>query len=93
MARFAMPCEDADYCRFTGYSSKPFYKELAKQIPVEDFFSRFVLRYRIIHGLLWIDVVPNNDIKNYNDSNMYGALFYVFKSLNSNKISTIWDSN
>lgn len=87
------PCADGDYCRFIGYGSKPFYKELAKQIPVEEFFKDSFYDIESYIDYLWKDVVPDKEIKNYNDSNMYGALFYVFKSLNSDKIITIWDSN
>lgn len=87
------PCADGDYCRFIGYGSKPYYKELAKQIPVEEFFKDSFYDIESYIDYLWKDVVPDKEIKNYNDSNLYGALFYVFKSLNSDKIITIWDSN
>jgi hypothetical protein len=51
--------------------------------------------YDLVEGsdveYLWNECMPVKEIKNYNDSSNYGTLFYVFKSLNSDKITTIWD--
>ena len=85
------PCSEGDYCKFIGYGSKPFYQELAKDIPVKDFFKDSFYEGEIYFDDLWTDVVPDVLVKDYEDSDQYGTLFYVFKSLNSDKIITRWD--
>ena len=85
------PCADGDYCKFIGFGSKPFYKSLAVDLPTEDFFKNSFYDKSSYFDYLWQEVVPNKEIKNYEDSNNYGTLFYVFKSLNSDNILTIWD--
>ena len=85
------PCADGDYCKFIGYGSKPFYKKLANSISVEDFFENSFYDSDSYSDDLWSDAVSDMEIKNYTDSSKYSTLFYVFKSLNSGKIITIWD--
>lgn len=85
------PCADGDYCKFIGFGSKPFYKNLATNLPTEDFFKNSFYDNDSDIDYLWKEALPDKEIKNYEDSNNYGTLFYVFKSLNSDKILTIWD--
>lgn len=89
------PCCDGDYCKFIGYGSKPFYNSLAIKMTGKDLFKDSF--YYNLKGdsnveYLW-DIVPENEVKDYNDSNELSTLFYVFISLNSDKIITIWDCN
>jgi uncharacterized protein CbrC (UPF0167 family) len=86
------PCADGDYCRFIGYGSKPLYQELAKDYPVAEFFQASFYDKDFYDDYLWTDVLPETAVKNYNDSEKYGTLFYVFKSLSSDKIVTVWDA-
>ena len=85
------PCADGDYCKFIGFGSKPFYKNLATDLPTEGFFKKSFYDNSSDTDYLWKEVLPDKEIKNFEDSNKYGTLFYVFKSLNSDKILTIWD--
>lgn len=87
------PCADGDYCKFIGFGSKPLYKELAGDIEIQDFFKNSFYDKDSYTEFLWDDNIPVKAIKNYKDSNQFGTLFYVFKSLNSDKIITIWDRN
>jgi uncharacterized protein CbrC (UPF0167 family) len=87
------PCADGDYCKFIGYGSKPFYTKLAKDIPVEEFFKTSFYEAESYNDDLWSEALPEKLIKDYKDSSEYGTLFYVFKSLNSDGIITIWDCN
>ena len=88
---WSWPCSGGDYCKFIGYGSKPFYKDLAKDIPVEDFFKNSFYKAEFYNDDLWTEAVPDKLVKDYKDSSQYGTLFYVFKSLNSDKILTTWD--
>jgi hypothetical protein len=36
--------------------------------------------------------MPDKEISNYGESSQYSTLFYVFKSLHSERIVTIWDA-
>jgi len=88
---WSWPASDGDYCKFIGYGSKPFYKKLANSISAEDFFENSFYDSDSYSDDLWSDAVSDKEIKNYTDSSKYSTLFYVFKSLNSGKIITIWD--
>ena len=88
---WSWPCAEGDYCKFIGYGSKPFYKNLAKDISVEEFFKASFYEPEFYNDGLWTDALPDKLIKDYKDSSQYGTLFYVFKSLNSDKIITTWD--
>lgn len=85
------PCVDGDYCKFIGFGSKPFYKKLSPNLQTEDFFKNSFYDNKSDTDYLWREALPDKEIKNYKDSNKYGTLFYVFKSINSDKILTIWD--
>ena len=90
---WSWPSSDGDYCKFIGYGSKPFYTNLAKDIPVEEFFKASFYEPEFYNDDLWSDALPDKLIKDYKDSTQYGKLFYVFKSLNSDKIITTLDSD
>ena len=45
---WSWPCSGGDYCKFIGYGSKPFYKDLAKDIPVEDFLKTLFIKLNFI---------------------------------------------
>lgn len=90
------PCADGDYCKFIGYGSRPFYNSLATTKTGEELFKNSFylnLKYDSDIDFLWQDVLPEKEVKDYNDSTKLRTLFYVFKSLNSNTIITIWDCN
>jgi len=88
------PCADGDYCRFIGYGSKQLYETLAYGSDAKRLFSTsFYYDLKDVSDVesLWAEALPGNEIKNYEESREYGTLFYVFKSLNSDKVITIWD--
>lgn len=86
------PCADGDYCKFIGYGSKALYNELSKNNGKTLFLNSL---YKHLKGsdteYLWDEIMIEDEIKNYEDSSRYATLFYVFKSLNSENIVTIWD--
>jgi hypothetical protein len=84
------PCADGEYCKFIGFGSKPLYNEIAKYENVELFFKNSFYDSNYYEEYLW-EEVPEKMILNYTESEQYFTLFYVFKSLNSDKILTIWD--
>jgi uncharacterized protein CbrC (UPF0167 family) len=84
------PCADGEYCKFIGFGSKPLYNEIAKYENVELFFKNSFYNSNYYEEYLW-EEVPEKMILNYTESEQYFTLFYVFKSLNSDKILTIWD--
>lgn len=88
---WSWPSAEGDYCKFIGYGSKPFYNHLAKNLSVIEFFKNSFYDPESYHDELWTDAVPDISIKHYDDSNQYSTLFYVFKSLHSDRIITIWD--
>lgn len=88
---WAWPCADGDYCKFIGYGSKPLYQKLAKGIPPEDFFRNSFYNSDTYIDYLWEEVVPQKLINSFEESNHYSSIFYVFKSLNSDEIITVWD--
>lgn len=87
------PCLDGDYCRFIGYGSKSLYHKLAGT-DGESLFAASLLSSENMPDAedLWDDL-PGEEIKNYKESNKYSVLFYVFQSLHSRKILTLWDCN
>lgn len=90
------PCADADYCTFIGFGSVSLYERLAGKKDPVTFFSKSIyynLKDDEEGEILWEDFMPANEIKNYEESTQHATLFYVFKSLRSNKIITIWDSD
>jgi uncharacterized protein CbrC (UPF0167 family) len=90
------PCSEGDYCKFIGYGSKDLYQSLSNSESAQQFFSDsiyFSQKEESDCNYLWEAVLPQKAIKNYQDSENYGTLFYVFKSLHTDKIVTIWDCN
>jgi len=93
---WSWPCADGDYCKFIGYGSRPLYNSLTTTTKGEELFKNsfyYNLKDDSDIEYLWRDVLPEKDVKDFNDSNKLATLFYVFKSLNSDKIITIWDCN
>ena len=93
---WSWPCADGDYCKFIGYGSRPFYNTLATVTTGEELFKNsfyYNLKDDSDIDYLWKEVLPEKEVKDYNDSNKLTTLFYVFKSLNSETIITIWDCN
>jgi len=88
-------CLDGDYGKFIGYASKPFLNSLAKDGDGQSLFKKS------LHPELqeyytetqWLEMVPNELIADYHESNEYRVLFYVFKSLTTDNIAIWWDSN
>jgi uncharacterized protein CbrC (UPF0167 family) len=90
------PCADGDYCKFIGFGSRSLYDSLATTTTGEELFKSsfyYYLKDDSNIDYLWLEIIPEKEVKDYNDSNELASLFYVFKSLNSNKIITIWDCN
>jgi hypothetical protein len=90
---WSWPCSDGDYCKFIGYGSRPFYNRLSPSSNGRELFENSFY-YRIkdaSDGTLWDSLLAEDEINNYEESSEYGTLFYVFKSLNSDKVVTIWD--
>lgn len=90
------PAADGDYCRFIGYGSKEMFAALAPGTNGQELFKNS-LYYTIDEDVdddeLWEEVLPDEDITDYNDSAELPVLFYVFRSLHSDRIVTVWDSN
>jgi uncharacterized protein CbrC (UPF0167 family) len=87
------PCSEGDYCKFIGFGSRPMYNRLAQNNNGRELFENSFY-YRVKNEsdeTLWDNLLAEEEIKNYEESNEYGVLFYVFKSLNSDKIITTWD--
>lgn len=84
------PCADGDYCKFIGFGSKPLFRELAINEPAETFFKNSFYDSNYYEDYLW-EEVPDNLILNHVESEQYFTLFYVFQSLNSDRIVIIWD--
>ncbi len=90
------PCADGDYCKFIGYGSLPLYNLLATETTGEELFKDsfyYTLKDDSDIDYLWQEVLPKVEVKDFNDSNQLSTVFYVFKSLNSDKIITLWDCN
>lgn len=88
---WSWPCADGDYCKFIGYGSKPFYKELANGTPAKEFFRSSFYSIEEYFDHLWDGVLSDKQILNFEESNKFASVFYVFKSLHSDRIITIWD--
>lgn len=85
------PCLDADYCKFIGYGSKELYRKLSGT-DGKSLFAASLWNSEEMPDAeeLW-ERLPVNEIKNYRESNEYSELFYVFQSLHSERIVTLWD--
>lgn len=85
---FQWPCIDGDYGKFIGYGSKAFFNSLSTDADGKSLFKES------LHPDLkeyyteqqWIEMVPDNIINDYKESNEYSMLFYVFKSLTSDRL-------
>ena len=90
------PCVDGDYCKFIGYGSKALYASLAPGTDGEQLFKNsfydIVLEDDHIDGF-WEGTLPEESINDYEESTDYDTLFYVFKSLHSDTIVTVWDAS
>jgi uncharacterized protein CbrC (UPF0167 family) len=89
------PCADGDYCRFIGYGSKQFYHKHSNGVAAEQVFENSL--YHFVKDIkeaeeLW-EELNEEEIRNYDQSADYSTLFYVFKSIHSNTIITVWDTN
>ena len=84
------PCADGDYCRFIGYGSKPLYEELAMGTSAKEFFRSSFYSIEEYFDHLWDGVLSDKLILNFEDSSKLASVFYVFKSLHSDRIITIW---
>lgn len=90
------PCADGDYCRFIGFGSQPLYERLAATASGEDLFKGSFsagLEDDIDLDDLWDNVLPENEIRNFQDSSEMDTLFYVFKSLTTDTVVTIMDAS
>jgi hypothetical protein len=90
------PCAEGDYCRFIGYGSKTLYASMAPGTDGMVLFKNsfyHTVAYDADVDEFWDDLLPEEDIADYNESADLPVLFYVFKSLHSDRIVTIWDSN
>ncbi|WP_428661045.1 CbrC family protein [Runella sp.] len=90
------PCADGDYCSFIGYGSKALYNRLDKNNDGAWTFQLslyYTVKDEEDADELWDEYMPAKAIKSYEESTEYDTLFYVFKSLISNQIVTIWDAS
>jgi uncharacterized protein CbrC (UPF0167 family) len=88
------PCIEGDYCKFIGFGSREFYERLAVETTDEILFKNSFYRDQKDESdvdYLWKEVLPEKEIKDFKSSNEYATLFYIFRSLNSDKIITMWD--
>lgn len=88
------PAAEGDYCRFIGYGSKNFYQKESigsAQRFFEDTLYHYVKDIKDPEEL-W-ELMNEEDIPTYDDSANYPTLFYVFRSLESGKVITVWDTN
>jgi uncharacterized protein CbrC (UPF0167 family) len=88
------PCADGDYCRFIGFGSQPLYERLATAGSGEELFKDSFysgLEDDVDTDDLWESVLPEDEIRDFQDSSEMETLFYVFQSLTSKKIVTIMD--
>lgn len=89
------PCADGDYCTFIGYGSQPLYDKLSPDGNGKKLFSDSIYYNQDDESDtdgLWYESMPQNEIKNNDEAEARSVLFYVFKSLNSDKIITVWDT-
>lgn len=88
------PCADGDYCRFIGYGSRGLYNRLAKDGNGKQVFADSIYYNQEDEtntDKLWDESMPQREIRNNEEAEVLSVLFYVFKSLNSEKIITVWD--
>ncbi|RRA98857.1 CbrC family protein [Larkinella rosea] len=88
------PSVDGDYGRFIGYGSRPFYTQLAGDIDAKSLFEKSIYYAQAddTDADEWWQDMPRKTVNDYKASSDYSTLFYVFKSLHSDQIVTIWDT-
>lgn len=87
------PAANGNYCCFIGFGSKSLYKTLCGEEDSMEFFGSSIhssLDDDSDPEYLW-EEMPSKAIPDYKESSEYSLLFYVFKSLNSDQIITMWD--
>lgn len=87
------PCADGDYCIFLSYGSKALYNQLAGD---NDGCALFIDSIYYAEDddnadELWEESMPSKLVKNNSDAEGLSPLFYVFKSISSDRIVTRWD--
>jgi len=90
------PCADGDYCRFIGFGSRPLFERLATTSTAEQLFKDSFssgLEDDMDTDELWENVLPEHQIRDFQDSSEMDTLFYVFQSLTSDRIVTIMDAS
>jgi uncharacterized protein CbrC (UPF0167 family) len=88
------PCADGDYCNFIGYGSRVLYEKLATNGDGKKLFSDSIYYNQEDETdaeELWDESMSLHEINNNDEAEALGVLFYVFKSMKSNKIVTVWD--
>jgi len=88
---FTWPCLDGDYCKFIGFGSKQLYRALAKWQDAKFFFKNSLEEGYIYNEDLWNEDMQDNVINSSEESCNNFVIFYVFQSLNSDKIVTLYD--
>ena len=89
------PCIEGDYCRFIGYGSQAFYDVYAngeggKELFIDSLYNKGLSNSEAAY--LWDDVLSEEEIVDYEDSTADEMVFYVFKSLHSDTLITVIDS-
>lgn len=90
------PCADGDYCKFIGYGSKPLYASLAPGTDGKQLFNHsfyYTIEEDSDTESFWDVLLPKDEINDYEASTDLDTLFYVFRSLHSNIIVTLWDAS
>jgi uncharacterized protein CbrC (UPF0167 family) len=90
------PCADGDYCKFIGYGSKALYASLAPDTDGEQLFKNSFydsMEEEEDIESFWENILPEEEINDYEESADFDTLFYVFKSLHSDTIVTVWDAS
>lgn len=88
------PAAEGDYCRFIGYGSKNFYQSHASASPKQFFEETLYHHVKDIKDAdeLW-EEMNEEEILSYDDSANYSTLFYVFRSIPTGRLVTVWDTN
>ena len=88
---FQWPCIDGDYAEFIAYGSKTFYNSFFDN-GKESFYNSIHIEMKdCLYDEYWEERVPDETIDSSKDTN-YSTLFFVFKSLTSEKFITYIDS-
>lgn len=89
------PCCDGDYCIFLGFGSQALFNSLAEGNDGSWLFAHSLhasVKEAADPDEQWEEVLPAKAVKSYAESQSFDTLFYVFKSLHSDQIITIWDA-